>query len=108
LIPEIHQGLVAPDSIEEHANAVRIGDSLARTQWVAEYPDAPTDGLFETLYSTSESRETDISIHVDPRNTERTLNALENKIGDLEADVEYLTERHRAGARGIQKDLGDY
>ncbi|WP_438267295.1 VirB4 family type IV secretion system protein [Halorubellus salinus] len=107
-IPEIHQGLVAPGSIEEQPNAVRIGESLARTQWVAEYPDSPTDGLFETLYSTSETRETDVSIHVDPRNTERTLNALENKIEDLEADVEYLTERHRAGARGIQKDLEDY
>jgi len=107
-IPSIHQGVIAPDSIEERPNAVRTGDSWTRTQWVAEYPDAPTDGLFEPLYSTSETRDTDISIHVDPRDTERTLNALENKLEDLEADAEYLTERHRAGARGIRKDLEDY
>nr|WP_245707860.1 transfer complex protein [Haloarchaeobius iranensis] len=107
-VAESHQSLVSADSIEELPNAVRTGDQLTRTQWIAEYPDAPTDGLFEQLYSTSETRETDITIHVDPRDTDRTLNELENKIETLEADHEYLNERHRAGARGIRKDLEDY
>ncbi|WP_435349182.1 VirB4 family type IV secretion system protein [Haloarchaeobius sp. HRN-SO-5] len=107
-IPDIHRTLVSPDCIEEEPNAVRTGEQWARTQWVAEFPDAPTDGLFETLYATSETRETDVSIHVDPRDTERTLNVLENKLETLEADYEYLSERHRAGARGIRKDLEDY
>lgn len=107
-VAESHQSLVSADSIEELPNAVRTGEQLTRTQWIAEYPDAPTDGLFEQLYSTGETRETDISIHVDPRDTDRTLNELENKIETLEADYEYLSERHRAGARGIRKDFEDY
>ncbi|MFD1646057.1 VirB4 family type IV secretion system protein [Haloarchaeobius litoreus] len=107
-VAESHQSLVSADSIEEFPNAVQTGEQLTRTQWIAEYPDAPTDGLFEQLYSTGETRETDIAIHVDPRDTDRTLNELENKIETLEADHEYLNERHRAGARGIRKDLEDY
>jgi hypothetical protein len=49
-----------------------------------------------------------ISIHLHPRETSATLDALENRIEDLEADVEYLDERRRAGARGVEKDLRDY
>jgi len=105
---ETHCGLVAPDRVDEHPSAVRTGERWRRTLWVAEYPDEPLDGLFETLYATGDTRETDIAIHLDPRDTRRTLNALENRIEDLEADHEYLAEKHRAGARGVRKDLEDY
>jgi len=84
---------------------VSVGDRRCGS---LEYPDEPIDGLFETLYSTGETRETDISIHLDPRETHSTLNELENRIESLEADHEYLTEKHRAGARGVRKDLEDY
>ncbi|MDS0260522.1 transfer complex protein [Haloarcula sp. S1CR25-12] len=106
--PASHQSLLGPDSIEEGSTAIRTGDRWARTLWTAEFPDAPIDGIFEMLYSTAETRETDISMHIDPRDTESTLNSLENRIEDLEADVEYLAEKRRAGARGIQKDLTDH
>ncbi|WP_324665398.1 VirB4 family type IV secretion system protein [Haloarcula sediminis] len=106
--PASHQSLLGPDSIEEGSTAIRTGDKWARTLWMAEFPDAPIDGIFESLYSTAETRETDISMHIDPRDTESTLNSLENRIEDLEADVEYLSEKRRAGARGIQKDLSDH
>ncbi|WP_158055625.1 VirB4 family type IV secretion system protein [Halorussus halophilus] len=107
-IPDIHQTVVSPSSIEERPSAVRTGPSWAQTLWVGEYPDAPRDGLFESLYSTPETRNTDLSLHLDPRETRATLDALENKIEDLEADHEYLSEKRRAGARGVKKDLEDY
>ncbi|MFC7195107.1 VirB4 family type IV secretion system protein [Halosimplex aquaticum] len=66
------------------------------------------DGLFETLYSTADTRRTDISLHIRPRDTNATLDTLEHKIEDLEADREYLAEKRRAGARGAEKDLQDY
>ncbi|MFC7076810.1 VirB4 family type IV secretion system protein [Haloarcula halophila] len=105
---DVHQTLVTPSSIEEVPNAVRTGDTWARTLWVGGYPDTPQNGLFETLYSTAETRTTDISIHLDPRDTHQTLDSLENRIEDLEADFEYLSEKRRAGARGVEKDLHDY
>lgn len=103
-----HQSILGPDTVERGSTAIRTGDSWARTLWIAEFPDAPIDGIFETLYSTADTRETDISMHIDPRDTESTLNSLENRIEDLEADVEYLAEKRRAGARGMQKDLADH
>jgi len=77
-----------------------VGESWARTLWVGEFPDEPQDGLFEALYASPESRTTDISLHIQPRETEATLSALENQLEDLEADLEYLDEKRRASARG--------
>ncbi|WP_123538187.1 VirB4 family type IV secretion system protein [Halosimplex salinum] len=107
-VPEIHKTVVTPSSIERTPSAVRTGEKWARTLWVGEYPDTPMDGFFETLYSTAETRRTDISLHITPRDTNATLDTLENKIEDLEADREYLDEKRRAGARGVEKDLQDY
>lgn len=105
---DLHQSILAPSTIERTPTAIRTGDRWARTLWIAGYPDLPTNGLFEALYSSADTRTTDISIHLDPRDTAATLASLENQIEDLEADAEYLSTRHRAGARGVRKDLSDH
>ncbi|MFB6211004.1 MAG: VirB4 family type IV secretion system protein [Halobacteriales archaeon] len=107
-IPAIHQTVVTPASVSRRPNVIRTGERWARSFWIGGYPDAPTDGLFESLYSTAETRATDITIHIEPRDTHTTLDSLENQLEDLEADFEYLTDKRRAGARGIRKDLEDY
>jgi len=104
----IHKSLVAPSELERTPTALRTGERWARTHWVGQFPDAPQDGLFEKLYSTADTRTTDISLHITPRDTESTLDSLENRIEDLEAEMEYLSEKRRAGARGVSKDLQDY
>nr|WP_254279299.1 transfer complex protein [Halomicroarcula marina] len=105
---DIHASLIGPSGIETNPNSVRVGETWVRSRWIAEYPETPMDGFLERLYAAPETRETDISIHVDPRDTEATLHSLENHMEELEADVEYLEEKRRAGARGLQKDLEDY
>ena len=107
-IPEIHQTVVSPSSIERTPSALRTDTQWAQSLWVGEYPDAPMDGFLEKLYAAAETQQTDVSIHIDPRDTRETLDSLENKIEDLEADYEYLTEKHRASARGVEKDLEDH
>ncbi|QLH81293.1 VirB4 family type IV secretion system protein [Halosimplex pelagicum] len=107
-VSDIHQTVVTPSSIEREPNVVRTGDQWAQTLWVGEYPDTPMDGLFESLYSTADTRRTDISLHISPRDTTATLDTLENTIEDLQADREYLEEKRRAGARGIEKDIQDF
>ena len=104
----IHSALVGPSGIETTPRSVQLGDTWARSRWVAEYPETPTDGFLERLYASPATRDSDIAIHIDPRETAGTLDALENHIEELEADVEYLSERRRASARGLQKDLTDY
>ncbi|WP_136717351.1 VirB4 family type IV secretion system protein [Halorientalis salina] len=107
-VSEIHPSIVAPSSIEQTPGAIRTGESWTQTLWIGEFADAPADGLLEALYSSSDTRTTDISLHLDPRDTQRTLDSLENQLEDLEAEFEYLSEKHRASARGIQKDLEDH
>jgi len=107
-IPSMHQSVIAPSTISQEPNAVRTGQTWRRSLWIGEFPDAPLDGLFESLYATAETRRTDISLHIRPRDTQATLDSLENKIEDLEADFEYLSDKRRAGARGVEKDLADY
>ncbi|WP_232700638.1 VirB4 family type IV secretion system protein [Halobacterium wangiae] len=103
-----HQRTIVPGGIEVNPTSVRVGESWARTLWIGEFPDEPQDGLFEALYASPESRTTDISLHIQPRETEATLSALENQLEDLEADLEYLDEKRRASARGVQADFEDY
>jgi hypothetical protein len=107
-IPDIHQTVVSPSTITEQPGRLQTEGGKAQTIWVGEFPDAPSDGFLEPLYAAAETRQTDISIHIDPRDTQATLNSLENKIEDLEADYEYLQEKHRASARGVQRDLEDH
>ncbi|QSG05130.1 Type IV secretory pathway, VirB4 component [Halapricum desulfuricans] len=107
-VESTQQSLLTPGAIEEHPATVELDGSWTQTFWIAGYPDAPTDGLFEQLYSSADARQTDISIHLDPRDTDATLDGIENHIESLDADVEYLTEKRRAGARGLAKDLADY
>ncbi|MFW5956624.1 MAG: transfer complex protein, partial [Halorhabdus sp.] len=107
-VPAIHQSLVAPSAIERTPAAIRTGDWWATTLWAGEYPDAPMDGFLEEVYAAAETRTTDVSIHLDPRDTQATLDTLENRIEDLQADFEYLTEKHRASSRGVEKDLADH
>lgn len=107
-IPEIHQTIISPSSIARTPSAIQTDDRWAQSLWIGEYPDAPIDGFLEKLASAAETQETDISIHIEPRDARATLDSLENKIEDLEADVEYLTEKHRASARGVKRDLEDH
>jgi hypothetical protein len=105
---ESHQSMLGPADIERRPTAIRTGQRWAQTLWVGEFPDTPMDGLFQNLYATAETRNTDISLHITPRDTHATLDSLKNQIEELEADLEYLREKRRAGARGVQRDLEDY
>ncbi|WP_435102419.1 VirB4 family type IV secretion system protein [Halarchaeum sp. P4] len=107
-VGETHRSVLAPDDLKETAGGLRLGDSYTRTLWIGEFPDAPVDGFLEDVYSARETRSTDVSVHLTPRDTQATLHALENHIETLEADYDYLSERRRAGARGIARDLDDY
>jgi hypothetical protein len=107
-VSEQYRRLVAPSALECRPSAVHAGTEWTQTLWIGEFPDMPSDGLFERLYATAETRRTDITIHLEPRDTRSTLDGLENQIEGLEADFEFLASRRRAGARGIKKDLNDH
>lgn len=103
-----HQSIIGPSSIDHRINSIGIGTEWTRTLWITEFPEIPVDGLFEGLYSSSDTRTTDFSIHLQPRDRQSTLDALKRRLESLEADVEYLSRRSQGNARGSQKDLEDY
>ncbi|MFD1588115.1 VirB4 family type IV secretion system protein [Halorientalis brevis] len=107
-VSDSHASVVAPSSLDVQPGVVRTGQDWTRTLWIGEFADAPADGFLEQLYARGETRSTDVSIHIDPRETQATLASLENRLEDMEAEYEYLQEKHRASARGIQRDLEDY
>ncbi|MFB6185757.1 MAG: transfer complex protein, partial [Halobacteriaceae archaeon] len=107
-IDNTHQAIVSPDGIETFTDTVRTGDTWRQTQWVSVFPNKPVNGFLRQLYSAPETRNTDISIHLVPRDTHTTLEKLEKKISDLQSDYETLSEKHRASARGVAKELSDY
>jgi len=107
-VGDSHRTLVAPSNLECTPQGIRMDDREVSCLWVGEYPDAPSDGFLETLYSAPETRETDVSIHLTPRDTRATLDSLENQIEDLEADHQQLTEKHRANSQGVKRDLEDH
>ncbi|MFB6254778.1 MAG: hypothetical protein ABEI06_09215, partial [Halobacteriaceae archaeon] len=84
-IDDTHQAIVSPDGIEAFTDTVRTGDTWRQTQWVSVFPNKPVNGFLQQLYSAPETRNTDISIHLVPRDTHTTLEKLEKKISDLQS-----------------------
>jgi len=105
-IEETHKSLVAPTEAVFEPNAAKLGSRWVKSMWAEGYPDQPVNGFLERLF-TEPGVDTDVSIHVEPRDTRRAQNELKDRVGTLEAEYERKRERHDVDARGVQKDLED-
>jgi hypothetical protein len=105
-IEEMHRSLVAPSEAVFERNAAKLGTRWTKTMWAEGYPDQPVNGFLERLF-TEPGVETDVSIHVEPRDTRRAQEELKDRVGTLEAEYERKRERRDVDARGVQKDLED-
>ncbi|MFP4174925.1 MAG: VirB4 family type IV secretion system protein, partial [Halobacteriales archaeon] len=105
-VAETHKSLIAPSEAVFERNFAKLGERWTRTMWAEGYPDQPTNGFLERLF-TEPGVETDVAIHVEPRDTRRAQEELKDRVGTLEAEYERKRERRDVGARGVQKDLED-
>ncbi|MFW5929434.1 MAG: VirB4 family type IV secretion system protein, partial [Halobacteriota archaeon] len=105
-VAETHKALVAPSEAVFERDAAKLGERWTKTMWAEGYPDQPVDGFLERLF-TEPGVETDVSIHVEPRDTRRAQHELKDRVGTLEAEYERKRERRDVDARGVQKDLED-
>jgi hypothetical protein len=105
-VSEMHKSLVAPSEAVFKRNAAKLGERWTKTMWAEGYPDQPANGFLERLF-TEPGVETDVSIHVEPRDTRRAQEELKDRVGTLEAEFERKRERRDVDARGVQKDLED-
>ena len=105
-VEEMHKSLVAPSEAVFERNAAKLGTRWSKSMWAEGYPDQPVNGFLERLF-TEPGVETDVSIHVEPRDTLRAQEELKDRVGTLEAEYERKRERRDVDARGVQKDLED-
>ncbi|MFB6284017.1 MAG: VirB4 family type IV secretion system protein [Halobacteria archaeon] len=105
-IEELQKGALAPGEMEFEPSAAKLGKEWTKTMWAEGYPDQPSNGFLERLF-TQPGIESDVSIHVDPRDTTKAQLELKNRVGTLEAEYERKKERRDVDARGVQKDLED-
>ncbi|MDY6778971.1 MAG: hypothetical protein SV760_00155 [Halobacteria archaeon] len=105
-VSEMHKSLIAPSEIVFESDRARIGNKWVKSMWAEGYPDQPKNGFLERLF-TEPGVETDVSIHVEPRDTKRAQDELKDRVGTLQAEYERKRERRDVDARGVQKDLED-
>ncbi|MDZ7688452.1 MAG: hypothetical protein U5J64_06995 [Halobacteriales archaeon] len=105
-VEEMHKALVASSEAVFERNAAKLGARWTKTMWAEGYPDQPVNGFLERLF-TEPGVDTDVAIHVEPRDTRRAQEELKDRVGTLEAEYERKRERRDVDARGVQKDLED-
>ncbi|MDR9431935.1 MAG: transferase [Natronomonas sp.] len=85
-IAERHQDVLAPAAIEWETRAARVGEQWTTTMYIAEYPDAPTDGYLSGLFELTDV-EFDLNARIVPKNQGRARSELQRVADDLRADA---------------------
>lgn len=89
--------LIAPDAIKIETNHIQMGNRLLRTIFITGYPRHSSIGWLNRLYSYGEN--IDISLHVEPLNTEKVIKTLTKKI------TQYTTSQRMDMVKGKTSDI---
>lgn len=100
-IEQLHQDFVAPSELEVKQETIKSGDQWVQTLYVNTWPETIRDGFLNSIFSDS-LFDSDISIHLDPRDQDTAKNQLQDRIGAIEADLE---ERQKQGASAEARDI---
>ena len=96
---------IAPQSIEEDFDFVKINDVYYRTLFVAGYPRFVAPGWLEPIVNFDSSL--DISFYTYPVDSKSTLDDLRRKIAEMEAEISTDIERGKIVDPGTQAKLED-
>lgn len=104
-IEEKHKSFFAPSTIDwERNHGVIDGDTYVRTYWVENFPEYPSDGFLERVLLEA-NLGTDISIHLDPFETQSALDALSDWISSLQVTYEELRDSGEIRADDLEADI---
>ncbi len=79
----MHQSIIAPSTVDwETTYAVINDETYVRTFWIEQFPEEPSDGLLERLLLEADLQ-TDISIHLDPFDSQSAQDMMADWISDL-------------------------
>ncbi|AQL41640.1 conjugal transfer protein [Halorientalis sp. IM1011] len=99
---KIHQSVVAPTTVDwETTYAVLDDDTYVRTFWIERFPEQPPDGMLEKLLLET-NLHTDISIHIDPFDSQSAKEMIADWISDLKVE-QY--DSNSLKAEELQQDI---
>jgi len=98
----LHQSVIAPSTVDwEATHAVINDDTYVRTFWIEQFPEEPADGIFERLLLETDLN-TDISIHLDPFDSQSAEDMMADWISDLKVNQH---DSNSLKAEDLQKDI---
>ncbi len=100
-IDRLHKDFIAPTEYQVEAESVKSGDKWVQSLYVNTWPEHVKDGFMNTIFSDS-AFDTDISVHLEPRDNDRAKAQLQDRIGAIEAE---LDERSKQGASAEARDI---
>jgi conjugal transfer ATP-binding protein TraC len=96
---------IAPSSVEFESNYFRLGTRFARTYYVYGYPRQLYTGWLSSMVNLDEV--IDLSIIVQPVDSQVVLENLRKKVSQLEAGIQINTEKGRVRDPGMQAAVQD-
>ncbi len=98
----MHQSVIAPSTVDwETTYAVINDETYVRTFWIEQFPEEPTDGLLERLLLETDLQ-TDISIHLDPFDSQSAQDMMADWISDLKINQH---DSNSLKAEDLQEDI---
>ena len=97
--------VIAPSSIEIESNYIKIGSRYARTLFVFAYPRSLFTGWLSPLINIDEV--IDISLNIEPVESQVVLDNLKKKVGQLEANYSINAEKGKVRDPGLEAAIGD-
>ncbi|SEQ01207.1 VirB4 family type IV secretion system protein [Natrinema salaciae] len=98
----IHQSVIAPSTVDwETTYAIINDETYVRTFWVEQFPEEPPDGMFERLLLETDLQ-TDISIHLDPFDSQSAEDMMAEWISDLKVNQH---DSNSLKAEDLQEDI---
>ena len=97
--------IIAPSSYEIQSNFVKIGRRYARTYFVYGYPRSIFTGWLSPIINLDEV--VDISLNIEPVESQIVLNNLKKKVTQLEASYSINQEKGKIRDPGLEAAIGD-
>lgn len=97
--------IIAPSSFEVTSNYVKIGRRLARTYFVYAYPRTLFTGWLSPIINLDEI--VDISLNIEPVESQIVLNNLRKKVGQLEASNSISQEKGKVRDPQLEAQIND-
>ncbi|WP_135855000.1 VirB4 family type IV secretion system protein [Halorussus salinus] len=98
----MHQSVIAPSAVDwETTYAVLNDETYVRTFWIEQFPEKPANGMFERLLLETDLQ-TDVSIHLDPFDTQSAEDMMADWISDLKVN-QY--DANSLKAEDLQEDI---